>query len=409
MIFHLFKLIRNQWKSNVWIMAELFISFICLCAVTTSLYTLVSRYWIDKGFDMNHVYMASYVKKPVDSPDYDTTRDNVADLRELAARIRKCPEIDAVGFTTSEACPYSLNTSTDVFYGDSARVYAVHGTLTPEIVDVLRLSSPVAGIDLKKAVKNGTWLISESAMAELYGKNVVRAHLYKNKKKTETIPCVLANYINNEYNNIKECIWKIESEANLIGKEHDNFTMPVLLFRVKPEADYNFHDFFFSSLRNQLVSGNHVIVDITPVDEHRNSLLNMSGVNMLYGTGYFLCVFLIVCILLGIIGTFWFRTEARTSEIGLRMALGATRKQIRNQMWGEGLLLFSLVWFPGVIIFYLIHDTFKLYETSLSGWAFCLTVMLIVTLFMVLLIMVGIWYPARRASRINPVDALHYE
>lgn len=409
MIFHLFKLIRNQWKSNVWIMAELFISFICLCAVTTSLYTLVSRYWIDKGFDMNHVYMASYVKKPVDSPDYDTTRDNVADLRELAARIRKCPEIDAVGFTTSEACPYSLNTSTDVFYGDSARVYAVHGTLTPEIVDVLRLSSPVAGIDLKKAVKNGTWLISESAMAELYGKNVVRAHLYKNKKKTETIPCVLANYINNEYNNIKECIWKIESEANLIGKEHDNFTMPVLLFRVKPEADHNFHDFFFSSLRNQLVSGNHVIVDITPVDEHRNSLLNMSGVNMLYGTGYFLCVFLIVCILLGIIGTFWFRTEARTSEIGLRMALGATRKQIRNQMWGEGLLLFSLVWFPGVIIFYLIHDTFKLYETSLSGWAFCLTVMLIVTLFMVLLIMVGIWYPARRASRINPVDALHYE
>ena len=78
-------------------------------------------------------------------------------------------------------------------------------------------------------------------------------------------------------------------------------------------------------------------------------------------------------------------------------------------MWGEGLLLFSLVWFPGVIIFYLIHDTFKLYETSLSGWAFCLTVMLIVTLFMVLLIMVGIWYPARQASRINPVDALHYE
>lgn len=409
MIFHLFKLIRNQWKSNVWIMAELFISLICLCAVTTSLYTLVSRYWIDKGFDMNHVYMASYVKKPVDSPDYDTIRDNVADLRELAARIRKCPEIDAVGFTTNDAFPYSLNTSTDVFYGDSARVYAVHGTLTPEIVDVLRLSSPVAGIDLKKEVKNGTWLISESAMAELYGKNVVLAHLYKNKKKTETIPCVLANYINNEYNNIKECIWKIESEANLIGKKHDNFTMPVLLFRVKPEADYNFHDFFFSSLRNQLVSGNHVIVDITPVNEHRNSLLNMSGVNMLYGTGYFLCLFFIVCILLGIIGTFWFRTEARTSEIGLRMALGATRKQIRNQMWGEGLLLFSLVWFPGVIIFYLIHDTFKLYETSLSGWAFCLTVMLIVTLFMVLLIMVGIWYPARRASRINPVDALHYE
>lgn len=148
MIFHLFKLIRNQWKSNVWIMAELFISFICLCAVTTSLYTLASRYWIDKGFDINHVYMASYVKKPVDSPDYDATRDNVADLRELAARIRKCPEIDAVGFTTNDAFPYSLNTSTDVFYGDSARVYAVWGTLTPEIVDVLRLSSPVAGIDL---------------------------------------------------------------------------------------------------------------------------------------------------------------------------------------------------------------------------------------------------------------------
>ena len=352
MIFHLFKLIRNQWKSNVWIMAELFISFICLCAVTTSLYTLVSRYWIDKGFDINHVYMASYVKKPVDSPDYDTTRDNGADLRELAARIRKCPEIDAVGFTTNNAFPYSLNVSRDRFYGDSARVSAVYGTLTPEIVDVLRLSSPVAGIDLKKEVKNGTWLISESAMAELYGKNVVRTHLYKSKKRTKAIPCVLANYINYEYNDTKKCIWETESEANLIRKQHDDFTKPVLLFRVKPEADHNFHNFFFSSLRNQLVSGNHVIVNITPMNEYRNNTLNMYGVNMLYGIGYFLCAFFIVCILLGIIGTFWFRTEARTSEIGLRMALGSTRKQIRNQMWGEGLLLFSLVWFPGVIIFY---------------------------------------------------------
>jgi putative ABC transport system permease protein len=45
----------------------------------------------------------------------------------------------------------------------------------------------------------------------------------------------------------------------------------------------------------------------------------------------------------------------------------------------------------------------------LPDFLFFLLISVMVTLLLALLIIAGIWYPARQASRINPVDALHYE
>ena len=59
MFTHLLKLIFNQWKSNLWIMAELFISFVCICFVFTGLIRLFHDRFRDLGFDIHHVYEVS--------------------------------------------------------------------------------------------------------------------------------------------------------------------------------------------------------------------------------------------------------------------------------------------------------------------------------------------------------------
>ena len=53
-------------------------------------------------------------------------------------------------------------------------------------------------------------------------------------------------------------------------------------------------------------------------------------------------LFLLVNVFLGLIGTFWFRTRRRRSEIALRLAMGSTKNQVFRLLAGEGLLLLAL-------------------------------------------------------------------
>ena len=115
-------------------------------------------------------------------------------------------------------------------------------------------------------------------------------------------------------------------------------------------------------------------------------------------------------IVLGSIGTVWFRTEYRKGGMGLRMALGSTRRQLNSIMVGEGVLLLVLVFIPSLVIsFNIAHmdliDTYQLPFTWLR-FAICggITFVLIV-----LMIICGVWYPARSTARLEPAEALHYE
>ena len=72
-------------------------------------------------------------------------------------------------------------------------------------------------------------------------------------------------------------------------------------------------------------------------------------------------------------------------------------------------MLFALVWVPGVVIAWLLRHVVSIFADRIP-FDFCaLMTILFTTLVMALLIVAGIWVPARQASRINPVDALRYE
>ena len=48
-------------------------------------------------------------------------------------------------------------------------------------------------------------------------------------------------------------------------------------------------------------------------------------------------LFLLVNVFLGLIGTFWFRTRRRRSEIALRMTMGSTRGGVFRLLIGSGI------------------------------------------------------------------------
>lgn len=411
MFSHILKLIINQWRGNLWILAELFISFICIWQVGNVFSSLFSHKLRDTGFDLEHVYRVTTAIREKDSPSYDPDSPLTDNWKELVERVRRCPGVESVGLTSYTAFPYTGSTNERSYFGDTTRTTALRGQLTPDVIRVLHITSPSPEVDLVKETSTGQtcFLVSPQAMEQLYDKNTVRCRIYTKDERDKAYPGILCSYLTNEYadNNDNRALWEIWSEGRMIEKNaNKDLTM---LIRVHPDADHDFRETFLSTMRAQLTAGNLSIVNLTRMEDYRTYILNLSSINLMYGAGYFLAAFFFICAFLGIIGTFWFRTESRTSEIGLRMALGATRRQVRWQMIGEGLMLLGIVWLPAVIVSYVLRTAVWDNETLLSDTVLFITLTAVTTVLLMLLIVAGIWIPARQASRINPVDALHYE
>ena len=81
------------------------------------------------------------------------------------------------------------------------------------------------------------------------------------------------------------------------------------------------------------------MADAAPYTEQQLQFEVMNGDTDKVNSQAVVVLFLLVNVFLGLIGTFWFRTRRRRSEIALRMAMGSTRGGVFRLLIGEGLLL----------------------------------------------------------------------
>ena len=114
---------------------------------------------------------------------------------------------------------------------------------------------------------------------------------------------------------------------------------------------------------------------------------------------------------LGLLGTVWFRTQQRFPEIGLQKAMGATRSDVALRLMCEAVILLSIAFLPSILIDYnlAVRGVTRLYNgLTFEGGRFCITLGL-TYLILLLVILVGIWFPTRQAARTNPIDVLRNE
>jgi len=97
----------------------------------------------------------------------------------------------------------------------------------------------------------------------------------------------------------------------------------------------------------------------------------------------------------------------RTREIGVRVSVGATEESIQFQFLGESVALSLVGGAAGVLLgivgSYLVGQTLK-WPIELSAEA-----VLIAALFSIAVGVFFGYYPARKASLLDPIEALRYE
>jgi putative ABC transport system permease protein len=110
---------------------------------------------------------------------------------------------------------------------------------------------------------------------------------------------------------------------------------------------------------------------------------------------------------IGLVNIMLVAVNERTREIGVRKAIGATRRNITLQFLIEAIVICQLGGFLGVIFGMLVGNamTFVIGGSFIIPWNW---IILSVVLCVVVGITAGI-YPAIKAARLDPVEALRYE
>ena len=110
---------------------------------------------------------------------------------------------------------------------------------------------------------------------------------------------------------------------------------------------------------------------------------------------------------LGIYSVMTFTVAQRTSEIGLRMALGAQQARVRFQLLGEGLTLAARGLALGLLGAYALGRALR--STLYGTGTLSLPVLLAVSLVLLGAALAACYVPARRASAVDPIVALRQE
>jgi predicted lysophospholipase L1 biosynthesis ABC-type transport system permease subunit len=127
--------------------------------------------------------------------------------------------------------------------------------------------------------------------------------------------------------------------------------------------------------------------------------------NMLLMT-VFACAALLLAAI-GIYGLMAYSVQQRTAEIGIRLALGAEVSRVRKMIVVQGMWLAIVGVIIGICLAFTLTRFISSFLFSIKPWDPVAFIAVPVVLSAVALL--AVWFPARRASRVNPVNALRYQ
>ena len=430
------KQIWNQRRMNGWIFIEIIIAGFFLWTVIDPMYVLMVNSLEDKGYEEEGRYVLNLGAYGSSHGKRDTTITN--DMRKEAfyrfvQLIREQPEVKSAYVSLHSSMPNSLSWSGGRFYPDTialkderathAQRYSVLSVKGCDIFQTLGMKDARTGKELTMPEDADNFCyVSELFAQKMFGSTeVIGKEVYDGTYKIGKIGAVFQNVKTRDYNASYPLVIAFDKDFSMHDWAHKN---NYIVFRLKEGVDFEkFNERFTKEVAPHMNQGNFYFDCFKPFDETRRELGTRMGVyNKLRLKGS-LTAFTLLCIFLGMVGTFWIRCNARRQEIGLMRSLGATEGRVKNQFLKEagllvtGAFVFSLIL---VVNFVVMTDgmaqqnvsgqpEFALVSQWLSPGVQFIVVSLITYLALLVIALVGTLIPVRRAVKVLPADALRDE
>ena len=412
----LFTQIKNEWRTNLWLFVELLLVSVVMWWIVDYLYARIAVYCEPRGFNTEHCYLIDMGHLTEKSPDYveRTYEEKNVDIQELVSRLRQRPEVEAVSLSHN-AHPYnSSNGSIEVFLaGDTLQAtnWIIRRPVSPDFVKVFRYEGANGETpeQLAEMLERGEVLVSDNLFSSTYNQplpmtDYVGRRVYLNGDSTHTYR-IGASLKVVRYNDFESA----RDSRTLLYKQSQWASGSELCVRVRAHMDVDFIERLKADSEKQFRVGNIYISNILPFTELRRNVQQWQY-NLMrdYLT---IMAFLLLNIFLGLLGTFWFRTQQRKSEIALHKVHGASDRMVFTRLLSEGWLLLLLVTPVALLIDY------NLALAELNSWYNGTTLEAgrllgcagITFGLIALMITIGIAIPARKAMKVTPVEALHDE
>ena len=134
----------------------------------------------------------------------------------------------------------------------------------------------------------------------------------------------------------------------------------------------------------------------------------ISGLSSILNILYVLLALSIVVSLFGIVNTLVLTVFERTREIGMLRAIGMTRRQTRRMIRHESVIT-SLIGAAIGIVLGIVLAGLLIARVDFIEFTFPTTQVIVFAIAAILVGVLAAIFPARRAAKLNPLEALHYE
>lgn len=434
----LFRQLRNERRANLWLGVELLVVFAVMWYLVDWTYVTVRTWLQPMGFDTEHCYELTFNRLTPQAEGYQPGDDAEADMRhllEIVERLRHRPGVEYVA-VSQNSIPYIDGSNGFNLRIDSVMTTGMLRWGQPDFFRLFRVQGVAVLTEDGRKVQTTSpdslaAVLESSASNVLISRNYVSDHRYASLGYADALPLLgyeVGKGDDGSYSfriaGICEPMrWSHFSTVNewggpLVGVAMDddgvigmgNPLYVQVSLRLKPEADTgaDFMEALLDDADRLYTLGNVFLLDVQPFAALQRTM-ELDDVNEARTQ---LCVigFLLLNIFLGVIGTFWFRTQHRRSEIALRMAFGSTRRGVFGRLVDEGLLLLTLAAVPAALVAFNVGMAELVDVERMPFDAVRFVVAIGVTwALMSVMVVLGIWYPARRAMRVQPAEALHDE
>ena len=414
MIKSLFRQIWNQRYSNAWVWMELMVVLVLLWYGVDLVYNYEAAAIQPKGYDTENVFDVELgIKSELQNDSVLMSRSS-AYLEQIYKLIQEYRGVEEACFYYG-TIPYSKHTMHEGYAPHSDSTHLVNCYIryvSPTYFKVFRLK-PSAGTFEETRWREGEYpipvMMSVTLSDSLFGdRGCIGATCFNPYFLQSQYPVtnykvmtVLPAHKTDDYERYKPFIYLPSS--TLTSWHH-------IAVRVSPDATVGFKERFMKEMQVKLAIGPYYLYDMNSYADMKEAFDIEEGTVNYLNTAYAVIVFFIFNVFLGMLGTFWFRTRKRAGEIALRMAMGSSRIGVFIYYSLEGILLLLSAAVPAVVI--CIHmqladlNVHTLMDATSGRFVFCFLVAL---LLLVVIILLGIWFPARQAMQIQLAEALHGE